>query len=170
MTQHTDLIDRLRCFDRVTCNEAANALEAQAREIAELKAQLAATAKNAFEAMPHDIPLRMKREICVSAAWSGSMVSRMYTELRKAFTGEPYRANEDLDAALLEVERLRKDAERYQWLKERKSLDLRSDCSAWTSEDGKRFIASHFLAAGNTQFAALESLDETIDKAMKGQP
>lgn len=39
MTQHTDLIDRLRCFDRVTCNEAATALEAQAREIAELKAQ-----------------------------------------------------------------------------------------------------------------------------------
>lgn len=117
MTQHTDLIDRLRCFDRVTCNEAADALEAQAREIAELKAQLAATAKNAFEAMPHDIPRRMKDTICEETGWSGSMVSRMYTELRKAFTGEPYKANEDLDAALLEAERLRKDAERYAWLR-----------------------------------------------------
>lgn len=165
MTQHTDLIERLRDgYDGVsgvfendvitnmasTMANAANALEAQAREIAglqaarmayarefpfdaegepdvgsihqniramkaeiaELKAQLAATAKNAFEAMPHDIPRRMKREICVNAAWSGSMVSRMYTELRKAFTGDPYKANEDLDAALLEIERLRKDTER----------------------------------------------------------
>lgn len=38
MTQHTELIERLRCFDRVTCNEAANALEAQAREIEGLQA------------------------------------------------------------------------------------------------------------------------------------
>lgn len=39
MTQHTDLIERLRCFDRVTCNEAADALESQSREIAALKEQ-----------------------------------------------------------------------------------------------------------------------------------
>lgn len=76
-------------------------------------AALEATAKNAFEAMPHDIPQRMKDTICEETGWSGSMASRMYTELRKAFTGEPYKANEDLDAALLEVARLRKDAERY---------------------------------------------------------
>jgi len=111
MTQHTELIERLRdplknAF-MPTRREAAYALEAQAREIAELKAQLAATAKNAFEAMPHDIPRRMKDAICEETGWSGSMVSRMYTEMRKAFTGEPYKANEDLDAALLEVARLR---------------------------------------------------------------
>lgn len=119
MTQHTELIERLHAssrwwFDRGVRNsadaDAIYALEAQAREISELKAQLAATAKNAFEAMPHDIPRRMKDAICEETGWSGSMVSRMYTELRKAFTGEPYRANEDLDSALLEIELLRKDA------------------------------------------------------------
>lgn len=104
MTQHTDLIDRLRkqsaeladtgrTLDYSAGVAAANALEA--------------TAKNAFEAMPHDIPQRMKDAICEETGWSGSMVSRMYTELRKAFTGEPYKANEDLDAALLEIEALK---------------------------------------------------------------
>lgn len=110
MTQHTDLIERLRASseDGLTPDDAyaaAEALEAQALEIAELKAQLAATAKNAFEAMPHDIPQRMKDAICEETEWSGSMVSRMYTELRKAFTGERYKANEDLDAALTEIGR-----------------------------------------------------------------
>lgn len=101
----------LRDTDYIACAHPQNilglldALEAQAREIAELKAQLAATAKNAFLAMPPDIPRRMKRKICVNAGWSGSMVSRMYTELRKAFTGEPYKGNEDLDAALTEIGR-----------------------------------------------------------------
>lgn len=156
MTQHNELIERLRWVGDTTANEAANALEA--------------ATKNAFEAMPHDIPKRMKDTICDRTGWSGSMVSRMCAELRQEFTGELYRANEDLDAALAECERLRKDAMRYRWLKERKSIDLRSDCSVWTREDGKRFIASHFLAAGNTQFAAFESLDETIDAAMKGNP
>ncbi len=127
MTEHTDLIERLtdesyewsryvvedRALSTLSdylephIKAVANALEAQAREIAELKAQLAATAKNAFEAMPHDIPQRMKDAICEETGWSGSMVSRMYTELRKAFTGEPYRANEDLDSALLEIEALK---------------------------------------------------------------
>jgi hypothetical protein len=70
MTQHTDLIERLRrqsaeladtgrTLDYSAGVAAANALEAQAREIAELK----------------------------------------------AFTGEPYKANEDLDAALTEIGR-----------------------------------------------------------------
>jgi hypothetical protein len=68
-------------------------------------AALESTAKNAFEAMPHDIPQRMKDAICEETGWSGSMVSRMYTELRKAFTREPYKANEDLDAALTEIGR-----------------------------------------------------------------
>lgn len=37
MSKHEELIERLRCFDRVTCNEAADALEAQAREIEGLR-------------------------------------------------------------------------------------------------------------------------------------
>ena len=112
MTQHPELIDQLRQIGVQMVVKAAYALEAQAREIAELKAQLAATAKNAFEAMPHDIPQRMKDAICEETGWSGSMVSRMYTELRKAFTGETYKANEDLDAALLEIQRLRAELDR----------------------------------------------------------
>lgn len=108
MTQHTDLIERL--YEESQNNpdddrwRAAGALEA--------------TAKNAFEAMPHDIPQRMKDAICEETGWSVSMVSRMYVELRKAFTGEPYKANEDLDAALLEIEGLRKDAEELAFLDE----------------------------------------------------
>lgn len=38
MSKHKELIERLRCFDYVTCNEAADALEAQAREIEGLRA------------------------------------------------------------------------------------------------------------------------------------
>lgn len=97
MTQHTDLIERLRSAAWAgpvpcpVCDEAADAMEA--------------TAKSAFESMPHDIPQRMKDAICEETGWSGSMVSRMYTELRKAFTGEPYKGNEDLDAALTEIGR-----------------------------------------------------------------
>lgn len=41
MSKHEELIERLRCFDRVTCNEAADALEAQAREIEGLRKALA---------------------------------------------------------------------------------------------------------------------------------
>lgn len=37
MSKHAELIERLRCFDRVTCNEAADALEAQARELERLR-------------------------------------------------------------------------------------------------------------------------------------
>lgn len=47
MTQHTGLIDRLRCFDRVSCNEAADALESQAQEIAALKEQVEGLRKDA---------------------------------------------------------------------------------------------------------------------------
>lgn len=37
MTQHTELIERLRWIDGVTCNAAADALEAQAMEIERLR-------------------------------------------------------------------------------------------------------------------------------------
>ena len=134
MSKHGELIERLRWVDRPTCNEAADALEAQAREIADmqqqeselctlhamaeaeckklraeieaLKEQMASTTKSAFEAMPHDIPRRMKRKICVETGWSMSMVSRAYIEMRAAFTGEKYTANEELDAALTALGKL----------------------------------------------------------------
>jgi hypothetical protein len=115
MSKHEELIKSLRAsaaampFDAavaVQYRAAADALEAQAREIEGLQEQLASNAKSAFEAMPHDIPQRMKRKICVETGWSMSMVSRAYIELRAAFTGEKYTANEDLDAARAEIEGL----------------------------------------------------------------
>ena len=157
MTQHTDLIDRLRYEPTASQYLSLSDLIASLHEDRKNAADaLESTVKNAFEAMPHDIPQRMKDTICEETGWSGSMVSRMYTELRKAFTGEPYKANGDLDAARLEVarlqaarmayasefppdgegepdvgsihqniremkaeiERLRKDAERYQFLRD----------------------------------------------------
>lgn len=187
MTQHTDLIDRLiglaetahsyyegSSFDAVAKaafkDALSDALEAQAREIAELKAQLAATAKNAFEAMPHDIPLRMKREICVSAAWSGSMVSRMYTELRKAFTGEPYKANEDLDAALLEIEVLRNDAALVAARERERCANLVLTTDAWRNAGWVSTICpttKHAIAAA---IRAINTEGEVLDAttAQKG--
>lgn len=158
MTQHTELIERLRgpigTIPPDIQIEAANTLEAQAREIAELKDQLAATAKSAFEAMPHDIPQRMKDAICEETGWSGSMVSRMYTELRKAFTGEPYKANEALDAALLEVERLRKDAERYRFLRD----------TCWLDTPLEHVICLQLNAKWD------RAIDEAIDTAKETKP
>lgn len=110
MTARKELIERLREFsktsnalDGVVIRSAADALESQALEMERLRKQLSDSAKCAFEAMPHDIPTRMKRRICVDADWSGSLASRAYIEIRKAFTGEPYKANEDLDKALTDL-------------------------------------------------------------------
>ncbi|MFC4924763.1 hypothetical protein [Delftia deserti] len=40
----------------------------------------------AFQLMPAEIPLRMKRQISVNCGWSGSLVSRAYAEIRAALT------------------------------------------------------------------------------------
>jgi hypothetical protein len=57
------------------------------------------------------------------------------------------------------------DALRYRWLKEQKNLSLRSEGSQWTRQDGTKFISTHILCAGDTQFGPAESLDENIDAA-----
>lgn len=76
-----------------------------------------------------------------------------------------------IDKLEAENERLRKDAERYQWLKSAKGLTLESERgSAWTREDGTKFTPSHRLCAGGTQFGPHEHLDDSIDAAMKGTP
>lgn len=59
------------------------------------------------------------------------------------------------------------DAKRYDWLRSRKGLYLRSDSGIWTRPDGTKFIASHYLAEGNIQHGPAETLDETIDAAMR---
>ena len=74
-------------------------------------------------------------------------------------------------ALVAENEQLRKDAERYQWLKSAKGLTLESERGApWTMENGSTFSPSHRLCAGGTQFAPHETLDDAIDAAMKGTP
>lgn len=74
------------------------------------------------------------------------------------------------DCAVREIERLKADAARYQWLKQAKGLTLESERGApWTREDGSTFSPSHRLCAGGTQFAPEESLDAAIDAA-KEQP
>jgi hypothetical protein len=70
-----------------------------------------------------------------------------------------------------ELERLRKDAERYRWIKSAKGLTLESERGGpWTRENGGTFTPSHRLCAGGTQFAPYETLDDAIDTAMKGTP
>jgi len=161
MSKHAELIERLRCFDRVTCNEAADALEAQAREIEGLQAQLAATAKSAFEAMPHDIPRRMKRKICVETGWSMSMVSRAYIELRAAFTGEKYTANADLDAAMSEIEGLRKALAPFAAYEH-----VRSTIGGTTPKEG--VLWGCHSRAGSAEIT-VEDMQAAID-AVKGAP
>ena len=75
------------------------------------------------------------------------------------------------ECALREIERLKADAARYQWLKQAKGLTLESERGApWTREDGSTFSPSHRLCAGGTQFGPEESLDAAIDAAKEQQP
>lgn len=64
------------------------------------------------------------------------------------------------------LEAAQKDQARYQWLKGQQSLPLESSRQLWTREDGSTYHSAHYLAAGQTKFAELESLDATIDAAM----
>lgn len=71
-----------------------------------------------------------------------------------------------IDAQAAEIERLKADAARYQWLKQAKGLTLESERGApWTRNDGSTFSPSHRLCAGGTQFGPEESLDAAIDAA-----
>ncbi len=78
-------------------------------------------------------------------------------------------AHRDIEIAALRkrAEEAEADAQRYRWLKSCRALELRSDGTTWTREDGTRFVSSHFLAAGNTQHAPAETLDAAIDAARK---
>jgi hypothetical protein len=67
-----------------------------------------------------------------------------------------------------ELQSLRKDAERYRWLKSRQGLTLRSEKqpNVWKRIDGTEFISTHSLAEGGTQHAPADSLDALVDTAM----
>ena len=66
-------------------------------------------------------------------------------------------------------EAIRKDAERYLWLKSQKGLDLSSCGGSWIKGNIK-FNASHRLCANGTAYAPYETLDEAIDAAIAAAP
>jgi septal ring factor EnvC (AmiA/AmiB activator) len=89
MTQHTDLIERLRDsaatgLDSEAADQAANALEAQAREIAELKAQEAelCTLHGLAEAECKRLRAELERTANNRDMWK-SQCERQADELRK---------------------------------------------------------------------------------------
>lgn len=100
MSKHEELIERLRCFDRVTCNEAADALEAleaQALEIEGLRKQDEALIRQMLEALK-----QFQYRACES--------------IHPDFVDEAItagRARLELPHGRCGCEALRKDAERY---------------------------------------------------------
>lgn len=126
--------------------------------------------------MPTDVPqyvkettdellaniLRLKNELRYQEARDG----RIGTHSTDCYTFGP----SHYECALRQIERLKSDAARYQWLKQAKGLTLESERGApWTRDDGSTFSPSHRLCAGGTQFGPEESLDAAIDAA-KEQP
>lgn len=90
-------------------------------------------------------------ECACDAVWPEHFVTEAAAELRRLHE---------------ENEALRKDAERYRWLKSVKHLELNTTNGEWIREDDSRFISSHRLCAFGTAFAPYPTLDETIDAAM----
>ncbi len=81
--------------------------------------------------------------------------------------------SKDVESLVDEITRLRArvevleiDAARYQWLRSRRKMRLETSNDTWFRHDQK-FKASHDLAANGTQYARYETLDQTIDAAMK---
>lgn len=77
--------------------------------------------------------------------------------------------NERLHDKLREAQRrdLRRDAERYRWLKGVHGLRLnRNPPMKWTREDGTTFFSEYYLAGNQTVYGVAPSMDETIDAAM----
>ena len=60
------------------------------------------------------------------------------------------------------------DAQRYRWLRSRKSLNLTTLGTTWTrTKDGSKFIGTHLLCAEGVHYGTEESLDKLIDFAIK---
>jgi hypothetical protein len=62
------------------------------------------------------------------------------------------------------------DAERYRWLTKQTRLRVESDGSRWTDAEGRTFICSHSLSAGDTKYGAYGSLNDVVDAAMGAKP
>lgn len=79
MSKHEELIERLRCFDRVTCNEAADALEAQAREIEGLSKEDEALIRQMLEALTYTAAWLEEKD-----AWVHGAIAAARARLEKA--------------------------------------------------------------------------------------
>ena len=75
----------------------------------------------------------------------------------------------DFDLAMSIIKRMHDDAMRYRWLRKQKTLRLVSDGTVWKRKNGDSFRASHVLSASDTRYGVYETLDETIDEAMRGE-
>lgn len=91
--------------------------------------------------------------------------NHLKTELRLIYCAIDDTAIDTTKTAVECIQKLQEDAKRYRWLKQAKSLTLRTDGSTWT-KNGVKFMASHYLAEGDTKHAVCETLDETIDTAI----
>jgi hypothetical protein len=68
---------------------------------------------------------------------------------------------------------IERDAARYRWIKAapRLRIERMPDSHFWTSaETGERYLVTHELAAFNTGFHGLPTLDDLIDQAMEMYP
>jgi hypothetical protein len=65
------------------------------------------------------------------------------------------------------VEVLEGDATRYQWLKEQKNMSLKTWEVSGLICGSIAFVSRHYLAANGTHYKPYETLDETIDSAIK---
>jgi len=72
------------------------------------------------------------------------------------------------------MDNIKRDAERYRWIKAQKNLNLYTHhCQGipWTNvETGYRYYPSHSLAVNGTGFDGIEHLNDLIDQAMKMYP
>lgn len=105
--------------------------------------------------------LRRLSAACLEGLWQGNILQNE--------DGCRRNSAQAMTEAAAEIERLRADAARYAWLKSRKGLYLRSEPqpNVWKRLDGSKFSATHSLAEGNTRHAPADSLDATIDAAMR---
>lgn len=80
----------------------------------------------------------------------------------------------DSNISIKNYQMLKKDAERYRWIKQQKNLNLRTNKTQgtpWTNaESGNQYYPSHCLDVNGTGFNGIEHLDDLIDQAMELYP
>ena len=107
------------------------------------------------------------RELADRYGWPEDVVQDVRT-LMAAESNAAFDHGQQVERSAWQRRGIEVDAARYQWIKARKGLDLRTSVSWWQRQDGSTFWSTHSLAADGTAYAAAESLDAMIDSAMTG--